>query len=262
VARHRKYREAVRVPPLCHSCHPVTREGTAVSDALLVRFYGQLLTAKGGTDAEESNLLRQAALEEFRQRVAARYTEGTLLRLLASPEPRTRRAAVLALGLVGTMAANAPLAARLRDDDPETGRMAGDSLWSLWLRGDTPDNGDELRRLTRLRDGEKALAGLDELIRRAPRFAEAYNQRAVVLFRLGRYEQSITDCQRTLKLNPFHFGAQAGIGQCFLKLHKDRAALKALRAALRMNPHLDGIADTVRTLEIALGEEGRRDDKK
>jgi tetratricopeptide (TPR) repeat protein len=184
-----------------------------------------------------------------------------LLRLLASPDPRARRAAVLAVGLVGTMTANAPLAARLRDDDADVARMAADALWSLWLRGDTPENGDELRRLTRLRDPERALAGLHELIRRAPRYAEAFNQRAVVLFRLGRYEQSIADCHRTLKLNPHHFGAHAGLGQCFLKLRKDRSALKAFRAALRINPHLDGIAETIRTLETALGEEGWRDDR-
>lgn len=233
-----------------------------MSDALLVRYYDQLLEARGGTDAEEKSLLRQAAIEEFCQRVSARYTEGTLLRVLSSRERRARKAAVLALGLVGTMNANAPLAARLHDSHADVARMAADSLWSLWFRGDLPEHGQELRRLTRLRDAEKALAGLDELIRRAPTFAEAFNQRAVVLFRLGRYEASIADCQRALQLNPYHFGAQAGMGQCFLKLRKDRTALKAFRTALRTNPHLDGIADTIRTLEIALGDDGRREDKK
>jgi hypothetical protein len=47
-----------------------------------------------------------------------------------------------------------------------------------------------------------------------------------------------------------------------MQLRKHRAALKAFRAALRINPHLDGVADTVRALETALGEEGRKDDKK
>jgi tetratricopeptide (TPR) repeat protein len=233
-----------------------------VSDALLVQYYDQFLGAPLGGDAATKDLLRQAALDEFRQRVAAKYAEGTLLRLLISKDVRARRAAVLGLGLLGTMAANAPLAGRLHDTDTDVARLAGDAMWSVWFRGDDPDHAEELRRLGRLRDAEKALAGLDELIRRAPTFAEAFNQRAVVLFRLGRYERSITDCQRTLQLNPHHFGAQAGMGQCFLKLRKERAALKAFRTALRTNPHLEGIADTVRTLEIALGEEGRRDDKK
>jgi hypothetical protein len=47
-------------------------------------------------------------------------------------------------------------------------------------------------------------------------------------------------------------------------MRKHKAALKAFRAALKIHPHLDGVAATVRALENALGEEGqgRRDDKK
>ncbi len=45
-------------------------------------------------------------------------------------------------------------------------------------------------------------------------------------------------------------------------MRKHRAALKAFRNALRINPYMDGVAETIRALENALGEEGRRDDKK
>ncbi len=63
-------------------------------------------------------------------------------------------------------------------------------------------------------------------------------------------------------MNPHHFGAQAGLGQCYLQMRKHRAALKAFRAALRINPNMDGVAETIRALENALGEERGRDDKK
>ena len=119
-----------------------------------------------------------------------------------------------------------------------------------------------MQRLARTRDREKALAGLDQLIKRVPHFAEAFNQRAIVEFSLKQYERSMADCERSLQLNPHHFGAQAGMAQCLLQMRKHRAALKAFRAALRINPHLDGVADTIRALETALGEEGRKDDKK
>ena len=45
----------------------------------------------------------QAALEKFQEKVRARYTEGTLQRLLDCPTVEARRAAVLALGRIGTM---------------------------------------------------------------------------------------------------------------------------------------------------------------
>jgi tetratricopeptide (TPR) repeat protein len=229
---------------------------------LLVEYFNQIPEQHAADKTKEGKALQRAAVAAFKKRVAARYTEGTLLRLLASSDPRTRRAAVFALGLFGSMDASEDLADRLRDKDPAVCRMAADALWSVWFRADSPENNEELRRLARLQDSPRALAGLNALITRAPAFAEAYNQRAIVYFRLKDYVRSLEDCERTLQLNPNHFATLAGMGKCFLQLRKQRAALRAFRQALRINPHLDGIAATVRTLEEAIDEEGRRDDKK
>jgi tetratricopeptide (TPR) repeat protein len=229
---------------------------------LLVEYFKQIPEQQAADKSKESKALRRAAVAAFRKRVAERYTEGTLLRLLESPHACARRAAVLALGLLGSMDTSENLADHLRDQDPVVCRMAVDALWSVWFRADSPENNEDLRRLARLQDPPQALARLDALIARAPDFAEAYNQRAIVHFRLKDYVRSLEDCERTLQLNPNHFAALAGMGKCFLQLRKHRAALRSFRQALRINPHLDGIAATVRTLEEALDEEGRRDDKK
>jgi tetratricopeptide (TPR) repeat protein len=226
---------------------------------LLVEYYDQIPEGRSDTKRQ---MTRKEAVEAFRRRVAERYTEGTLMRLLQHGDNQSRRASLLALGLLGTMDACPAIAARLHDEDREVAQTAADTLWTLWFRADTPAHNDELQRLARLRDREKALAGLDALIRRAPGFAEAYNQRAIVLFRLKQFERSIADCEKVLQLNPYHFGAQAGLGQCYLQMRKHRAALKAFRATLRINPNMDGVAETIRALENALGEERGRDDKK
>jgi Tfp pilus assembly protein PilF len=136
--------------------------------------------------------------------------------------------------------------------------MAAEALWSIWFRGDEDVNNEELQRLTRLNNPAKALTALSALIQKAPRYAEAYNQRAIVYFRNGEYQRSIADCEAVLKLNPFHFGAQAGMAQCYMKLRKPKPALKAFRNALRINPDLEGVEAMIRTLEDALGEEGKR----
>ena len=60
------------------------------------------------------------------------------------------------------------------------------------------------------------------LIAIAPAFAEAYNQRAIIYFEQGRYAESARDCRRVLSINPYHFGALAGLFQCQIGL--DRAA--------------------------------------
>jgi tetratricopeptide (TPR) repeat protein len=200
---------------------------------------------------------RRAAIHVFTRQAQQRYTEGTLLRLLQAGDVLARRAAVYALGLMGTPAVNEALAVCLHDEDEEVARLAADALGTLWFRGDTAAHSDELHRLVRLEDMEKLRAGLNDLIARAPRFAEAYNQRAIAEFRLRQYERSSGDCETALKLNPHHFGAQAGLGQCYLRLRKHRAALRAFRIALRINPRLEGVAEAVRALENRLGEEGR-----
>jgi tetratricopeptide (TPR) repeat protein len=230
-----------------------------MSNSLLVEYYQQI--PEGRSDAKPK-VTRKEAIEVFKHRIAERYNEGTLLRLVENGDNLSRRAALAALGLLGTMNACAGIAPRLHDEDREIAKMAADTLWTLWFRGDNPANNQELQRLARQRDRDKALAGIDALIRRAPEFAEAYNQRAIIYFRLKKFDRSIADCEKALKLNPYHFGAQAGLGQCYMQMRKHRAALKAFRAALRLNPNMDGVAETIRALENALGEEGRRDDKK
>jgi len=200
---------------------------------------------------------RRAAVHVFCKQVQQKYLEGTLLRLLEHDDVTNRRAAVFALGLLGSPAANVPLALRLHDHDEETAQLASEALWSLWFRGDNPGHSDELHRIVRLRCRHEALAALDSLVVRAPDFAEALNQRAILYFGLEQFSRSVADCEAVLHLNPHHFGAQAGLGQCYLRLRKHRAALRAFQGALRINPRLTGINDAVKALENALDEDGR-----
>jgi tetratricopeptide (TPR) repeat protein len=233
-----------------------------VGTALLLEYYNELPEPQDDDHKAWEKRLR-VGLEDFKKKVEKRYTEGTLHRLLNSTDMRTRRAAILALGLTGTMKTSNPtVAAMLHDDDQGVRRLAADALWSMWLRANTEIHNKELHRLIELRDRRKKRAGLDALINKAPDFAEAFNQRAVLHFQLEEWQKSIADCERALKLNPYHFGAAAGMGQCYMKLGKHRAALKAFRNALRINPGMEDIEEAIRALENALGEEGRRDDKK
>jgi len=233
-----------------------------VGTALIVEFFNELPQPGPDDDPTQWKIRVQAANEGFKKRVQARYSEGTLLRLLRTFTDHTsRRAALLALGLLGSMSVNKHLASCLHDDDPEVRRSAVAALWSLWFRvGD--GHTKELQRLLRLKDAAKALAGFDSLLQRAPQYAEAFNQRAILFFRLRQYEKSIADCEKALELNPFHYAAQAGIGQSLLQLRRPRAALRAFRNALKIHPHLEDVADTVRTLEQSIEGDGRHDDKK
>jgi tetratricopeptide (TPR) repeat protein len=211
-----------------------------VSTGYLQQFYLDLPEPREDEAPEAWARRLQGGLERFRDQVVARYTEGTLVRLLDHDDGATRRAAVLALGLIGTMNACAGLVGRLRDDERGIRQLAGDALWAIWFRADTAEHNRELVRLRNLDEPRGMLPGLTALIRAAPTFAEAYNQRAIAWFRLQEYARSIEDCQRVLALNPWHFGAQAGMAQCYLKLHKRGEALEAFRAAYQLGEEADG----------------------
>lgn len=229
----------------------------------LILQYFQLLPEQP-IDEESSDWPKhdRKALARFRRSVEARYFESTLVRLLFSPQAEVRQAAILALGLSGGIAVNAAVAARLRDEDPLARRLAADALWSIWQRGDKPEHNRELQRIVQRiaaeADASEILAGFEALIRKAPKFAEAYNQRAVFHFHRGDYAKAIVDCEKTLRLNPYHYGAASGMGQCYLKQKKLRAALRIYRRANRINPNLDSVRETIESLERMLGEEGKR----
>lgn len=229
--------------------------------ALLVEYYRRLPERRDVELSQSWAVRIQEGLETFQKEVAARYSVGTLERILGGPNVEARQAAVVALGLLGTVHSNKLVAGRLHDRDAEVRRLAADALWAIWFRADSAANIQELQRLIRIRDAQQALPAFDALIKKAPHFAEAFNQRAIVYFRLEEFHKSIADCEKALKLNPCHFGAQAGIGQCYMKLRKPRGALRAFRQALRINPGMEGIAETIRSLEDALGEEGKKEDK-
>jgi tetratricopeptide (TPR) repeat protein len=220
-----------------------------VSGARLLEYYSELPQLQPPDDPDLWAARMHDALRVYRRKLQKWYTEGTLQRLLTGPDVETRKAAVLAVGLVGTMESNGPLARVLHDEDRSAAKMAGDALWQVWFRGGTDEQNSELQRILHLPDFLQILAGLDDLAREAPRFAEVYNQRAVLFFRRGEYSRSVADCERALELNTYHFGAQAGMGQCFMKLRRPRAALRAFRQALQTNPTLTHLSETIETLE-------------
>ena len=225
-----------------------------MSEPLIVKFYRKLPQPAPNDDPDLWQAGVQEAMREFRQAIVNNYSESTLQHLLTHADAMTRRAAVLALGLMGTMDSNAAVAGVLRDEDSLVCRFAQDTLWEIWLRGTTIDDAWQLRQMLQLNDFAQKMAALNDLIQTAPEFAEAYNQRAILFFSRGDFSESARDCKLTLRLNPYHFGAAAGMGQCYLKLRKPRAALRAFRQALEINPCLDDLWDAVRALQEALGE--------
>lgn len=191
----------------------------------------------------------------FIKNVSLRYTVGTLERLAEQGSRQARRAAVLALGLVADYGSNHALGRALADIDRGVRMLAENSLRAVWVRAGSPSQQQRLESVLRLNAARKyddSVRAATQLVEEAPWFAEAWNQRAVAYYCLGRYRDSIHDCHEALELNPYHFGAAAGMGQCHLQLGNRASALECFRRALGLNQDLEGVRANVVYLERAL----------
>lgn len=117
------------------------------------------------------------------------------------------------------------------------------SIWKIWLDGGNSElnemmtRGIEAMNATRYRD---AVERFTELIAAAPSFAEAWNKRATVYYLMDRHENSVRDIERTLALEPRHFGAISGLGLILLGRGDDVGALGVFEKVLEIHPHARG----------------------
>ena len=96
---------------------------------------------------------------------------------------------------------------------------------------------------------KESLGYFTEAVRRAPNFAEAWNKKATIEYLLGDYAASVASIERTLALEPRHFGALSGLGLINQQLDRDEAALKAFEAALQVHPNLTSAKTRVKQLK-------------
>lgn len=182
------------------------------------------------------------------------YAHAQLERLRA-PESTVdeKRQAVAALGAVGGDACLPDLARALRGD-PALRDAAHAAMWAVFGRCGDPAVAELMAEAEPLLHAgaepalARALAIYDEVVARAPRFAEGRNKRATVLYLLQRHREAIAECAEVLKLNPYHFGAASGMGLCHWSLKETAAALRAFEAALEIHPGLSVIARHVEAL--------------
>lgn len=147
------------------------------------------------------------------------------------------------------------IAQKLGDDDPSVARFAEYAMWTIWFRAGGADAESRLNQAVRLlsqNDLDTARELLLGIASDHPDYAEAINQLAIACFLKGDYEASIQYCERVLQLEPYHFGAVAGLGHCYAATGQLESAMKAYRRALRIHPRLEGIHRTLLAVRKAM----------
>jgi tetratricopeptide (TPR) repeat protein len=128
----------------------------------------------------------------------------------------------------------------LHSEFPDLRNSATASLWEYWYyeAGEVAEayirKGEDLLGLRRFDDAQ---SHFEKVIKDYPLFAEAHNKLATVFYLLGHYENSVSECKVTLKMNPHHFGAWHGMGLCLFKLGRYSEAIESFKSTLEIQPY-------------------------
>jgi tetratricopeptide (TPR) repeat protein len=130
---------------------------------------------------------------------------------------------------------------QLRDSpDANTADQLEREIWIVWLDSGREDVDHLMFRGIRAmhqRQMRRAFSLFDRVVEIAPKYAEGWNKRATVLYLQDRLAESMADIERTLQLEPRHFGALSGMGLIFVQVEDEEGAMRAFEAVLELNPH-------------------------
>lgn len=136
-----------------------------------------------------------------------------------------------------------PLFERLRVSTNEDQGMAiASRIWSLWATA--PDGRaqgllDKGMQSIQWGQFDEAETALTYLIDYCPDYAEGWNQRAFARYLKNDFEGALADLDRTLVLEPNHFGAIAGRGLTFLRQGRQILGIKEIRKAVALHPWMN-----------------------
>lgn len=151
------------------------------------------------------------------------------------------------------------LFARLQDlDDATAAAPVEQQIWQIWVTHENPALQAQMNAgIQAINDNrlQQALAMFNQLVTRAPDWAEAWNKRATLHYLLGNYTESMADIAQVLQREPFHFGAMSGLGLVNLAQGNYYAAHRAFQRLLEVYPAMPGVRDTLAELDARLGRQ-------
>ena len=128
----------------------------------------------------------------------------------------------------------------LKVDNISLSYQAEQKIWKLWS---THANDEKLTAMlakgSELVNNKKfyeAITIFSEIINSDPKWAEAWNKRATVLYMVGEFQKSQDDINKVLELEERHFGALAGQGLVNIQLENYDKAIISYEKAKQIYP--------------------------
>ena len=131
-------------------------------------------------------------------------------------------------------------------------REIENQIWQNWMSQPNREIQALIKQAMEARrwyDFEKARKILDQVIEKAPGYAEGWNQRAFILFLQEKFDSALSDVEKALELEPRHFGALAGQAQILMRQGRFSTGQKILKQAVKIHPFLRERSLIVKTQE-------------
>ena len=125
-------------------------------------------------------------------------------------------------------------------NDVRTIRVTESQIWEIWLQHANADVQQLMlvgtQRMNTQRFPE-AMVVFTRLTESFPDYAEGWNKRATLHYVLGNLDASIADIEKTLALEPRHFGALSGLGMVYIQRKELSKAKQAFEDLLAVHPN-------------------------
>ena len=125
------------------------------------------------------------------------------------------------------------------------------NIWDIWSIADNQETQilfDEANQFMDVGELDNAIELFSKVIEQSPEFAEGWNKRATVYFLKGELNKSISDIEKTLYLEPRHFGALDGLAEIYLIKDDLLGAAATYRRILEIIPSSKKSQDRLRLI--------------
>ncbi len=152
---------------------------------------------------------------------------------------------------------------KLKNSKTVEAKEIENKIWKIWVTHPSEDRRGY--RLTELlaqgsifinqRKLSDAYLLFSQIIIEDPKWSEAWNKRATVLYLMGKYEESQNDINKVLKLEKRHFGALSGQGLVQTKLKNYDKAIESYKEVQKIYPSMEAPKDLIPHLKKLIKEE-------
>ena len=126
-------------------------------------------------------------------------------------------------------------------------------IWELWSTHPSDKNLTRMlaegSNLVNKKKFDQAIVVFSKVIDLDPKWAEAWNKRATVLYMVGEFQKSQDDIDKVLELEERHFGALAGQGLVNIQLENYDKAIMSYKKAQQIYPKMKSPKIMIKQIE-------------